>query len=93
MLDSYFFCLIGGVIISLIGTQLAQNVKIINSKSIKSLSISTNLWGNLHTFDNCKPINDKEFLNTWFPDSTELMEWEKIKLTNKELGEWNVQDV
>lgn len=72
---------------------LAQNVKTINSKSIKNLSISTNLWGNLHKFEHCKPIKDEEFLNIWFPGAYQLMKWDNIKLTNKELGVWNVDDI
>jgi len=65
---------------------LAKSYKTINSKAIKCLSISTNLWGNHHSFEDSDEIQDNGFIDKWFPDAHKLMEWEEIKLINLEHG-------
>jgi len=65
---------------------LAKSYKTINSKAIKCLSISTNLWGNHHSFEDSDEIQDNGFIDKWFPDARRLMEWEEVKLINLEHG-------
>jgi len=63
---------------------LTQSYKAVNSKFIKCLSISTNLWGNLHEFGD--EIKDNGFIDKWFPDANKLTEWTEVKLINLENG-------
>lgn len=57
----------------------------IAEEDVRCLSISTNLWGNLHSFDDSDEIKDNEFLDKWFPDANELCQWRTVKLTNQEI--------
>jgi len=61
---------------------LSKDYKVVD-EDIQCLSVSTNLWDNLHDF-----IGDKinpGFLIEWFPMARELTEWTKANLTNYEL--------
>jgi hypothetical protein len=62
----------------------AKRFKLVDSPKIKCLSLSTNLWGNFHQFEDGEETKENGFLDKWFPEYRELTEWKEVKLNNSE---------
>jgi hypothetical protein len=73
----------------------AKSYKLVKRDDIKCLSISSNLWGNFHTFetDAHERLKAEPFLERWFPDYEKLTTWENINLLHTENGlKWNAKN-